>query len=763
MKTIFRIARLELSLLFFSPIAWLVLVIFIIQSGVTFLERLEGFSNFQSLGNQLHSLTESIFASEYRGFFKNVQSNLYLYMPLLTMGLMSRELSSGTIKLLFSSPVRVAEIVLGKYLAIITYGFLLVVILAMFGGVGYSVIESMDITLVLSGILGLYMLICAYAAIGLFMSCLTSYQVVAAIATLVVFAALNYIGTIGQHIDFVRDITYFLSIAGRTDEFIGGLVTSKDVLYFVIVIALFLTFSILSLQAGRESKPVFVKIARYTVVVVVALAIGYISARPRFIAYYDATATDSRTLTAGSRTVVRQMNKPLKITAFVNLIDQNAPSMMPLARMRDLAMFEKYTRFLPDMEMEYVYYYDSLQGGELYDNNQGLTNKALAEKVATVYKFAHERIMSPEAMRERIDLSSEGNRVVRQLEYDGKKTFLRIFNDLMRQPGEQEITAALKRLATKPVKVAVLTGEHERSTAKMGDREYRVMMQEQTFRNALINQGFDVDTVSVSGGRPLPEDIAVLIVADPLTPFSAPALAGLRRYIDAGGNLLILGEPGKRAILEPLTSLVGVHYRDGMVIQDSEDFAPDFVIGEPVQPDTTEFPSLQAFYKRHAEISMPGAASFVVDSGAFKVFHLLSTQGPKTWHTLEKPNQDGAPMRYIAERGDLKGPLPLVTALTRNVNGKQQRIIVAADADMLSNGEIFRRTPPVQNFYFAAQLFHWFCDGAYPVDTTRPETADNKLEIDKGTVTKFRAAFVFILPALLIAAGSLFLIVRRKR
>jgi ABC-2 type transport system permease protein len=45
-------------------------------------------------------------------------------------------------------------------------------------------------------------------------------------------------------------------------------------------------------------------------------------------------------------------------------------------------------------------------------------------------------------------------------------------------------------------------------------------------------------------------------------------------------------------------------------------------------------------------------------------------------------------MRYIAERDDLKGPLPLVTALARNVNGKQQRIVVTADADMRSNGEM---------------------------------------------------------------------------
>lgn len=69
-------------------------------------------------------------------------------------------------------------------------------------------------------------MICAYAAIGLFMSTLTSYQVVAAVGTLAVLAALNYIENVGQDIPFVRDITYWLSISGRADTFFKGMICS---------------------------------------------------------------------------------------------------------------------------------------------------------------------------------------------------------------------------------------------------------------------------------------------------------------------------------------------------------------------------------------------------------------------------------------------------------------------------------------------------------------------------------------------------------
>ena len=86
------------------------------------------------------------------------------------------------------------------------------------------------------------------------MSSITSYQVVAAMGTLAVLAALNYVGEVGQDYAFVRDITYWLSISGRADEFINGLICSEDLFYFLLIIALFLTLSVLKLRAGRRKS-----------------------------------------------------------------------------------------------------------------------------------------------------------------------------------------------------------------------------------------------------------------------------------------------------------------------------------------------------------------------------------------------------------------------------------------------------------------------------------------------------------------------------
>ena len=85
------------------------------------------------------------------------------------------------------------------------YNLVLMCIFAVYLLFAAITIKSADIPLILSGMLGLYLLVCAYAAIGLFMSSITSYQVVAAMGTLAVLAVLNLVGDMWQDIDFVRD------------------------------------------------------------------------------------------------------------------------------------------------------------------------------------------------------------------------------------------------------------------------------------------------------------------------------------------------------------------------------------------------------------------------------------------------------------------------------------------------------------------------------------------------------------------------------
>ena len=491
MKVIYKIAKSELSMLFYSPVAWLILVIFTFQTSMAFSGLFSDLVVDQAIGNRLWDVTERIYTN-YRGLLSQVQQYLYLYIPLLTMGLMSKERNSGSIKLLFSSPITNTQIIIGKYFAMMIYALVLIAIILVYIIFGIFTIKDMDIPYTLSGLLGIYLLTCAYAAIGLFMSSLTSYQVVAAMCTLGVLALLNFVGQIGQDIPFLRDITYWLSIRGRSDELIGGWICSEDVLYFLIVITLFLMLSILKLKGERKKTVRKIAVSRYVGVILIAIFLGYLSSIPALMTFYDATITKQRTLTPNSQEVMKQLKGGLSVTTYVNLLEPNYEAGLPKNMNRDKRLFRQYIRFKPEMEMKYVYYYDKTKNESLDQRYPTLNDQERARELANGLELNFKMFLSPEEIKKQIDLSAEQNRFVRLIEREnGQKAFLRIFDDMSKQPSEKEITAAMKRMVVPAIRVAFLAGHGERDIDRKGDREYYVFSQDITYREALINNGFD--------------------------------------------------------------------------------------------------------------------------------------------------------------------------------------------------------------------------------------------------------------------------------
>ena len=804
MKTIVKIAKTELALLFYSPIAWFLLVAFLFQAGLTYTGEIENYLISQEMGGRrlqyLTFLTSKIFAPPY-GIWPGLVRNLYLYLPLLTMGLMSREINSGTIKLLYSSPIKVREIIFGKFLAMMVYNLALVGVLAIIVVCGLFNIHAADAGLLVSSLIGVYVLLCAYAAIGLFMSCLTSYQVVAALSTLVLLAALSYIGTVWQDIDFVRDLTYFLSISGRADNMLLGLITTKDLLYFGVIIFVFLSFSIYKLQGDRESKPAWIKASRYVLIVVGALAIGYISSRPGLIGYLDLTATRSMTLTANSQTIIREMgDEPLEVTSYINLLDGRFYYGKPENRNQDMARWEPYLRFKPNIKFNYVYFYDSTDKN-LLKYNPGKTIETLAEQYARSMKLDLKHFKTPEEMHRLIDLRPEQNRYVMQLKYKDRTTFLRLYDDQFVFPSETETDAALKRLQQARLpKIAFLQGEAERSIDRLGDRQYKMLTNQITFRNSLVNQGFDVETVSLKD-EDVPGDIAALVIADPKMAFDTAVIDRIQRYLAAGGDLLLAGEPGKQSLLNPLLQPLGVQLMDGMLIEQSKDFSPALIQLFPTAFADSLTKNLAGDEADSLPVTMLGAAALTyTNSGPFTVTPLLTTYGKDCWNKKIKPTEEqlesseddnvsqssttmimtlaaAAPvadrhhhdekpsfpvLSYSAADGDQQGPLTAAIGLTRTINGRQQRIVVTGDADFLSNAELGRYTPKTANFDFSTALFSWFSSGEFPIDTSRPLSKDKRLAITSGGLVALKWLLLGILPGLLLIAGTI-LLIRRKR
>jgi len=766
MKMIYKIARTELQTLFYSPIAWLILIIFTIQSSMAFSNVFEWQITYKSLGYDLSNLSMTMFADRHRGMFMIIQQYLYLYIPLLTMGLMSRELSSGSIKLLYSSPVTNTQIILGKYLSMVFYALLITAILLVFMIYSAFTIGHFDFIGVSAGLLGLFLLICAYAAIGLFMSSLTSYQVVAAVGSLAILSVLNFVGTLWQDVAFVRDIAYWLSMSGRSTTFILGMISSEDVLYFIIVICLFLALSILRLKANRQKTSVSVAFTRYIGVSLIAVLLGYASSRPATMVYFDATRTKANTLTPNSQKIVSQMKGKLTINTYNNLLDKYFYLAMPKTELRDIDRFQQYLRFKPDIKLNYIRYYDKVKNPSLDRRYPGMSDRERMIEYAKTFKMDSTRIKTPEEISKIENLQTEGNRFVRTLVREsGEKTFLRVFDDMQVTPSEAEITAAFKRLVMDLPEIGFLKGHGERSCVKFNDKDYSLFAQEKTFRYSLINQGFDYKEVSLD--NEIPETVTILVIADMKSELTAEQQINLDKYIAKGGNLLIAGEPGSQNFINPLVSQLGVEFLPGRLVKPSENFSADFIIALPTKEGSDMIYLIDQMLQGDYVATMPSttALSYSEDKG-YKVTELFVTDTiGGTWNEVE--NKDFVNDTSITpSAGSItKASIPTAIALDRKVGDKEQRIVVLGDADCISNGEIsmMRKDVKAANYNLIMGAFYWMSNNEVPIDIRRPSPPDTKISLDMSGLTVTKWLFMGLLPLAMIIFYILIWIRRKGR
>ena len=169
------IAINELRRLFKSPFAWIILAIMQFLMAIFFYLLLSQYLEASSVTSGLTDIVVS-------GMYQICGIILLLISPLLTMRLITEERRLGTIKLLVSSPITITELVLGKYFGIIIFYCLILLMISlmpislMFG-------TQLDLGQIASGLIGLLLLMSTFAAIGLFISSLTSSPAIAAIST----------------------------------------------------------------------------------------------------------------------------------------------------------------------------------------------------------------------------------------------------------------------------------------------------------------------------------------------------------------------------------------------------------------------------------------------------------------------------------------------------------------------------------------------------------------------------------------------------
>ncbi len=773
MRVVFNIARAELRYFFFSPIAWFVLILFLMASAGIIM------GNLADTALQQDTMLE-LQGDLFKGFLNSPLTKLvvgrgldtvlmifFLFIPLLTMGVINREYSAGTIKLLHSSPVKTRQVILGKFLGVYSFVCLMILVFLVELTVLTFSVKNAEVLHIMAMVLGFFLLAAMYVAVGMFISSLTSYPIVAGIGTFVVLILFSSLGLLFQGTDYVRDVTYFLSSSGRVESLLAGLITTKDLIYFVSIISLFIVFTIIKTKSVTESKSWRVSAGRYLAAFVTTVAILVVTSRHGLIGYWDVTRSKVNTLHENTQGVIKQLDgSPLKITLYTNLLGYNLINGLPSARNKYLWDFwARYRRFYNNMEFEYVYYYDVTKGdSSIFQSYPGKSLDEIAEKYAEMYKTDLSIYKKPAEIRRIIDLEQEVKGLLMEVEYKGKKTFLRTYPDPIVFPNEKHVSGSLLRLIndTTPT-FKFLTGHYERSPLKMGEREYGNHAINKLSRNALINMGLNFDTIpSISAGAFKPED--VLVISDPKTVLDKNIIDSVKQYIDRGGNAMFYSEPGKQFIMNPILNHIGVNADEGTIVQVNPQDLPHKFAGLISKKGTDMADEEPFFYFRNGIVNacytnIAGASVLSYsDTSGFKAEQITTLQNnEKTWVERGLLVVDSAAPVFNTAEGDYRKEAPYAVGLqlTRKTGNKLQKIIVSSDADMMSairgNGKDYGNA-----------FYSYTVDNKFPVYHNFRVPTDIWLTIRKAPAKTLKMVLQYIIPALILAAGIVILI-RRKR
>ncbi len=250
MRAMAAILRRELKSYFVSPVAYIVLVVFTVLSGVFFFIYVGGFlqsqydPRFQFYGGRLN-LNEFVVAP----YLGTINIVLLLMVPIVTMRLIAEERKGSTGEMLFTSPLRSYQIVLGKYLASLSL-FVVMLLLSALHMVVLAAYGNPDIGPVLSGYLGVFLVGASFLAVGLFASSLTENQIVAAV---IAFGVLLLFWIIGASSDAQGSVLGYLSIVNHFEGFTRGVIETSDIVYYLSMTAmgLFLTHMVLESEKWR--------------------------------------------------------------------------------------------------------------------------------------------------------------------------------------------------------------------------------------------------------------------------------------------------------------------------------------------------------------------------------------------------------------------------------------------------------------------------------------------------------------------------------
>lgn len=179
---------------------------------------------------------------------------LVFILPILTMRSLAEERKNGTEVLLATSPTRLSDIVLGKYLAALSVYMVMIAITLLYPII-LSIFGKPNMPMTLGGYIGIILLGATFLAVGIFTSSITENQIVAAVTGIISLLIMWLIDSIGSYVGGIAGQVFaWLSLLSRYEDFNQGILNLSTVVYYLSFIAVFLFLTVRVIEKRRWSQ-----------------------------------------------------------------------------------------------------------------------------------------------------------------------------------------------------------------------------------------------------------------------------------------------------------------------------------------------------------------------------------------------------------------------------------------------------------------------------------------------------------------------------
>lgn len=374
------------------------------------------------------------------------------------------------------------------------------------------------------------------------------------------------------------------------------------------------------------------------------------------------------------------------------------------------------------------------ENSQLRDAIRKFIGKYQHHKSEIVLRFINPDAV-PDEMRN-LGISVNGEIIVH---YQGR-------SEHIKSADEQVFTNALQRLARNQQHwIAFVEGHGERNA--LGDKNHDMG----EWVKQLFNQGYRVHPINLIETQTIPNNTGILVIASPRIDYLPGEVEIIINYINDGGNLLWLHEPGPIYNLDALAKELTLEFYEGTII----DYAGQLIgINNPTISLVTK-----TLYSPHpltdgfefTTLFPMARALKLLESSIWTAKPLLST-GDHTWNEIAKLKDT----IEFNKDSDTLGPLTLGISLEREVEAKeeelvikQQRIVVLGDGDFLSNTYLANSG----NNELGTRIVNWLSSDDEFIPIPPKILNDIQLSISPVMLGIIGILFLFILPAILIAIG----------